>query len=121
MNDVDNNNEKVRFSGPISKYLYNETKSIVDAYKGLRSLIQVDAWEPKKREKDSFWVLNKAAFRQESGELKGYREHIYDCEEKANVILKKYQRLQITAELHFYESFFARWLLPKRYKRHNVQ
>ncbi len=66
------------------------------------------------------WVFNKQAFENEEGFPKNYAGHLEECVDRARILLKSYQKLQIIAELHFLEIPFARWLLPRRFKKHKL-
>jgi hypothetical protein len=119
------NQDSVRFSGPMSKHLRRELLGILDAYRQLRSLVQVPQWEPRSREDDDgtkgyYWDFNKEAFQDERGIPSNYAQHLDQCVDYARSIARAYQRFQITAETHLLEVPFARWLLPYRYRTHDV-
>lgn len=118
--EVETNQDSVRFSGPTAKHLKQCLKDIVASYNSLREYVQVPEWEPSQREEGTLWIFNKGAFADEHGIPKNYAKHLEEAAQAASQITKAFQRFQVTAELHLYEIPFARWLLPMRYRQHNL-
>jgi hypothetical protein len=115
----------LRFSGPTAKYLTREVEALVAAYEGLREYIQVDEWEPTTHTREdgtayTSWNFNKAAFAKETPYPKGYAEHLAAAGGKTVEMRKAYQRFQLAAELHLFETPLAGWLLSRRFKSHGL-
>lgn len=117
-NDLYENAERVRFSGPLQKYFKEECKTMVKPYISLRELIQVNEWEPKLENNNTKWIFNKEAFIGAEGYPVDYASHLDDCVDRARSLVTSYQRLQILSETHFLETLVARWLLPRRLERY---
>jgi hypothetical protein len=119
------NQEVVRFTGPTSKFLSRELDALLASYDNLRAYIQVREWEPKIYEIEGAerrsWVFNKQAFEDRNGVTSGYVKHLDGAAEQAMHIRRAFQRFQLVAELHLFEVPFARWLLPKRFKTHDLE
>lgn len=118
----DKNHDTLRFSGPLARYFLDKIDALIAAYHGLREYIQVPEWEPHGRfDSDGTnyfeWRFNKEAFAKEHGYPTGYASHLDEARNKAVEIKNAYQQLQIVAELHLYEAPFAKWLLPRRFKK----
>lgn len=110
----------VRFSGPCAKYLTQELRSLIEDYQQLRKYIQVPEWELQRTAigdaVHETWDFNKRAFEDQDGIPRRYADHLYAAEIQAGQMLKAFQRFQIVAELHFFETPLAKWLLRRRFK-----
>lgn len=123
--EVRTNQDGIRFSGPISKYLRRELLAMLSAYAQLRLLVQVPEWEPRSRDEEDgtksyYWDFNKAAFNDEQGIPQNYAQHLDECVDHARSISRAYQRFQIAADTHLLEVPLVRWLLPYRYRKNDV-
>lgn len=122
------NQEAVRFTGPLAKYLKIELDNLVKAYSDLRKYIQVDEWLPqdlKNEDGSNFevWDFNKnaTAFTKNTGYPKDYGKHLDKAAEQAVRMKKIFNRFQIVTELHLFETPFAFCLLKKRFKKFNLE
>ena len=119
--DLRDNSDRVRFSGPLRRHLLRACEEIVDRYSLLRELIQVDLWEPTDDGKGgTIWRFNKSAFNGPEGYPINYTAHLERCVDRARLLVKAHQRLQVVNEMHFFEAIFAFWLLPRRFKKYGV-
>jgi hypothetical protein len=119
--DLRDNSEQVRFSGPLRRHLLAACEEMVDRCNLLRELIQVDLWEPIDDGKGgSIWRFNKSAFNGPEGYPVDYIAHLDRCVDRAQLLVKAHQRLQVINEMHFFEVVFASWLLPRRFKKYGV-
>lgn len=121
----DTNQDAVRFTGPLAEHLTRELDRLITAYHGLREYVQVDEWEPRMHMRADgsqygSWDFNKEAFAKKTGYPTGYAEHLAGAAAKAAEMRKAFQRLQLVAELHFFETPFASWLLERRFKAHGL-
>lgn len=119
------NQDVVRFTGPLAKYLSRELDGLLLAYSRLRDFIQVNEWEPHAYTTDEGhrvyeWRFNKQAFEDEDGIARDYAKHLSDAADQAGEMKKAFQRFQLVAELHLFEALVAGWLLRRRYKRHGL-
>lgn len=119
------NQDVVRFTGPLAKYLTRELDALLSAYAKLREYVQVNEWEPHSYTSDDGkpayeWRFNKQAFEDSHGIARDYAQHLYEAAEQADEMKKAYQRFQLVAELHLFETPFAAWLLRGRYKHHDL-
>lgn len=118
--EIEENIEKLRFSGPFSKWYINELHEIRDSYLSLRKLIQVPFWEPYYVSEDDDseyeWRFNKQEFKTENGSLRRYDEHLLNAGKLSIRAWEAYRRLQIINEAHMYEYPLAFWLLPRRFE-----
>ena len=126
--EVKTNQETVRFSGPLAKYLKIELDNLIGAYHGLRDYIQVDEWLPNQHKYEDgtrfeSWDFNKnaTAFTTKTNYPKDYSKHLYEAGEQAVKMKQALSRFQIVAELHLFEVPFACYLLKKRFKEFNLQ
>lgn len=119
--DLKDNSDRVRFSGPLASYFRKCCEQISESYLSLRELIQVNEWEPSRRDEETIWHFNKSAFTGPNGYPENYTHHLEECVDRARLLVKAYQRLQIVSEMHLYEAPLARWLLPRRYRQHGVE
>jgi hypothetical protein len=120
------NQDSVRFTGPLAKHFNRELAELIAAYERLREYVQVNEWEPYAYTLDDGksgyeWRFNKAAFEDRDGIARDYAKHLYDATEQAEQMKKAFQRFQLVAELHLFETPLAGWLLRRRYKRHGLQ
>ena len=120
----DSNQEGVRFSGPLSLYYTQELNSLLDAYARFRDYVQVPEWEPVTlkfdEEEVETWQFNKQAFRREDGVPRDYAKHLDEAAGVATEMRDAFYRFQIVSETHLYEVPFARWVIPRRFKKHKV-
>lgn len=118
------NQEAVRFTGPLSKWLSRELNTLLVHYAQLREYIQVNEWEPRRLKIDEVehysWVFNRKAFEDREGIARDYAKHLDEATEQAVQMKKAFQRFQLVAELHLYEVLLARWLLLSRFKAHDL-
>ena len=126
--EVKTNQETVRFSGPLAKYLKIELDNLIGAYLGLREYIQVNEWLPNEHKyedgtKFESWDFNKnaTAFSEDDVYPKHYGKHLDDAAEQAAKMKKAFNRFQMVSELHLFEAPFASYLLKKRFKEFNLQ
>lgn len=117
-----NDEDIVRFSGPLAKLFTSQIDALINAYEGLRAYIQVPEWEPcghmlSNGTKYFSWDFNKEAFAKAGSYPTGYAGHLDAARSKAVEIKKAYQRLQLVAEVHLYEAPIANWLLCRRFKK----
>lgn len=119
---LDTNHEKVRFSGPIRKWVRALLLELEEQYRLLRELVQVDMWEPRTVANGQvYWYFNKEAFKENGqGVPTKYSEHLDSAGRLAKEMQHAYKKFLIAAELHLYEIPFAKWLLPKRYKKYGL-
>lgn len=124
---VQNNQDSIRFSGPLKKYYKSEIADILSGYKDLREFIQVPEWEPVSHSKDDGetevrWIFNKKSFfEKELGAPRDYAKHLYEAAESAQQIKRSFQRFQIISEMHLLEVPLAKWLLPRRFQEIDLQ
>lgn len=123
--EIRTNQEGVRFTGPLAKHLKTELNSMIASYIKLREFIQVNEWEPREDinedgTKQTSWVFNKSAFEDADGIPRNYAEHLDKAAEQAIQLKKAFQRFQLVSEMHLYESPLASWILPCRFKTHNL-
>lgn len=94
------------------------------SYSKLREYIQVNEWETRTLKVDEVeyrsWIFNKTAFEGKDGIPRDYAQHLDAAAEQAVQMKKAFQRFQLVAELHLFEVLLARWLLPRRFKAHNL-
>jgi hypothetical protein len=119
------NQEGVRFTGPIGRFYSEELDSLLDAYRRFRDYVQVPEWEPVilKHGDDEVraWQFNKDAFRGPDGVPRDYAEHLHEATGVAIEMREAFYRFQLVSETHLFEVPFARWLLPRRFKKHKVE
>ena len=125
--ELNTNQETVRFTGPVAKYLKNELDSLINAYQGLREYIQVDEWLPQDLNNEDgstleVWDFNKmaTAFTKNTGYPKDYGNHLDAAAEQAVKMKKAFNRFQVVTELHLFETPLACYLLKKRFKDFNL-
>jgi hypothetical protein len=124
---VQNNQDSIRFSGPLKKYYKRELSNILSTYKDLRGFVQVPEWEPVSQSHEDgtteeHWAFNKKAFfDKELGAPRDYAKHLYDAAESAQKIKRSFQRFQIISEMHLLEAPLAKWLLPRRFQEIDLQ
>lgn len=118
------NQEVVRFTGPLAKWLSRELDTLLTHYAQLREYVQVNEWEPRTLKIDGVeyqsWVFNKRAFEDREGIARDYAQHLNEAAEQAVQIKKAFQRFQLVTELHLYEVPLARCLLSSRFKAHGL-
>ena len=126
--ELETNQEVIRFTGPLAKYLKVELGNLVEAYYGLRKYIQVDEWLPQEHKNEDgskfeSWDFNKnaTAFTKNTVYPEGYAKHLHEAELNAAKMKKAFNRFQMVAELHLFEAPFACFLLNKRFKEFNLQ
>ncbi|NOG32818.1 hypothetical protein HLB35_15570 [Halomonas sp. TBZ9] len=111
----------VRFSGPLKAHYLKEVEQIIRNYNQLREYIQVPYWEPTSTGDDNSdalqWSFNKSYFPEPTGSKGDYNVHLSEAGELVGKIRDGLRRLQIIMEMHFLEAFFARFLLPKRLRK----
>lgn len=119
------NQDGVRFAGPLGSFYSQELDSLLDAYKRFRDFVQVPEWEPRtlkyEDEDVHVWQFNKGAFRGEDGIPRDYADHLYKASGIAVEMRQAFYRFQIVSETHLLEVPLARWLLPRRFKKHKVE
>jgi hypothetical protein len=120
------NQDVVRFTGPLAKYLSREFDDLLLAYSRLRGFIQVNEWEPHEYAAEDGkrvyeWRFNRQAFEDDDGIARNYAKHLSDAADQAAEMKKAFQRLQLVAELHLFEAPIAGWLLRRRYKHYGLQ
>ena len=126
--ELETNQEVIRFTGPIAKYLKVELDSLIQAYYGLRKYIQVDEWIPQNHKNEDgtefvAWDFNKnaTAFTKDTGYPNDYGKHLDEAARQASRMKIAFNRFQIVAELHLFEASFASYLLKKRFKKFNLE
>jgi len=125
IHERETNQDGVRFSGPLGRFYSQELDSLLDGYKRFRDYVQVPEWEPRTLKHDDedvpVWQFNKDAFRGEDGIPRDYADHLYQASGIAVEMRDAFYRFQIVSETHLFEVPFARWLLPRRFKKHKVE
>lgn len=121
------NQEVIRFTGPLSRYLKIELDNLIEAYVDLRRYIQVDEWLPQDHKNEDgskyqAWDFNRNAnaFTQETGYPTNYASHLDCAAEQAAKMKKTFNRFQLVSELHLFEVPFAGYLLKKRFKKFDL-
>lgn len=119
------NQDSVRFTGPLGGFYSQELDSLLDAYRRFRDYVQVPEWEPvtlkfEDGEVDA-WQFNKDAFRGEDRVPRDYAGHLHEATGVAIEMREAFYRFQLVSETHLFEVPFARWLLPRRFKKHKVE
>lgn len=120
------NQDGIRFTGPFAKHLGQELDALISAYYLLRKFIQVNEWEPRTHTRENgtkyiSWDFNKSAFEQQDGIARDYAQHLDEAAEQAVQMKKAYQRFQLVAELHLFETPIAGCLLQHRFKAHSLR
>jgi hypothetical protein len=118
------NQDGVRFTGPLAAHYSRELDGLLEAYARFRFYVQVPEWEPVALRHDDgdvqAWQFNKTAFNDEYGIPRGYEKHLSSASEIATEMRDAFYRFQIVSETHLYEVPFARWVIPRRFKKHKV-
>ncbi|HEY9950389.1 TPA: hypothetical protein WHT72_001744 [Neisseria meningitidis] len=124
-NDISEKKQCTRFSSHISCYFNTELKEIMNEYSHLRNYIQVPEWEPRYNDDNgkSAWYFNKYAesfYPPRKNFPESYLEHLKEAAEIADKIKTRFLRFQALTELHYIETIFHKWTVPKLYKKHNL-
>ncbi|WP_308031678.1 hypothetical protein [Neisseria cinerea] len=124
-NDISEKKQCTRFSSHISCYFNTELKEIMNEYSHLRNYIQVPEWEPRYNDDNgkSAWYFNKYAesfYPPRKNFPESYPEHLKEAAEIADKIKTRFLRFQALTELHYIETIFHKWTVPKLYKKHNL-
>jgi hypothetical protein len=118
------NQDRVRFTGPMSDYLTAQLDDLLAAYRRLRKYVQVPEWEPKRYmyegEETRSWDFNREAFRQADGVPRDYTTHLDEAAQQAEDMKNAFYRFQIVSETHVFEMPFAKWVIPHRFKTHDL-
>lgn len=124
-NDLSNNMDSVRFSGPLKKYYRAELVRLLNAYRELRKYVQVPWWKLTTELRDGveeiYWDFDKSQFFKDGVEKRDYAKHLDEAGACAERIKLAYQRFQVVSDMHLLESPLAFFLLPRRFKAHGLQ
>lgn len=123
-NDVNNNADSVRFSGPLRRYYKAELIRMLSAYKDLRKFVQVPWWQPTQESHDGvdeyFWDFETSQFFDRRVERQDYGKHLDDAGACAERIKVAFQRFQIVSDMHLLEAPLAFLLLRRRFAAYGL-
>lgn len=125
LDDIHQNLDSVRFSGPLSRYYSAEISALGDLYHEFRKYVQVPMWQPLKIDSFSistyYWVFDKKSFLDEHGYQTDYAYHLACADELVEKMRERVRRIKLISEMHVLETPFSRILLPSRLRQSSLK
>lgn len=123
-NEADTGHSRLVFTGITAPLINSEIETLLLNYQRLRTYIQVPYWLPftdKDNEEKDYWSFNKELFLKEYGSTFDYSQPLREAATCVDEIRKSQRRLIIISEMHFLETPFAKYILPRRSIKQDIK